>query len=227
MKKKKKTLHLSHTSILNRLICRTLQVSTMFGLIATAFEMSFMVLEPAYRTYKVLKSSKGMNTKLENNGEAVNRPAIWVSSRNGNETEEVPDGGPDKDKDKDTDQRHLLLMHWIVYAAFQATEWITKPVLPFYPVISIVTVVWLRTGGTEVVYRNLVEPFLFEHEQAIDKILNKFDQAKGTVINVTDGLQQANAAAAAAAAETDDETDVGRTGGRQPLQAPVVNLTAR
>lgn len=185
----------------------------MFRLIASIFETGFMVLEPAYRTYKVLKSGNQPDTKADDqtdyktgyqaNNRTMNRPGIMLNSR----LESKPDGRlesetdnrPEKDSenqpnsqaDKDSDQHRLLLMHWIVYAAFQAVECVTQPWLPFFPAICIVTVMWLRYGGTEIVYQKLVEPFLIEHEQAVDQVVDRFEQAKSSVATAAETAQQA------------------------------------
>lgn len=174
----------------------------MFSLVASIFETGFMVLEPAYRTYKVLKSSSGLDNGSGNqSGNQIhsrpgNRPGFLMNGGPESEPGSVPvnepingpeDGfDPDDQADKKSDQRRLLLMHWIVYAAFQAVGCLTQPWLPFFSIISIVTVVWLRCGGTEIVYQKLVEPFLSEHEQAIDQVIDKFDQTKNTVTTVTE-----------------------------------------
>lgn len=181
----------------------------MFSLVASIFETVFMVLEPAYRTYKVLKSSDGTDDGFGNwsgkkngnqtYGRTGNRPGFLLNSRPESDPNSVPvsgleDGssvGPDDQTDKEPDQRRVLLTHWIVYAAFQAVVCVTRPWLPWFPAITIVSVLWLRCGGTEIVYQRFVEPLLTEHEQDIDQIVEKFDQAKNTVTTATETTLQA------------------------------------
>jgi len=146
----------------------------MFGVLSSAVETGLMVLEPAYRTYKQLRSNESAAGEQER--------------RDGH------------------DERRRLLVHWIVYAVFRAVDCAARGWLPAYGLFNIAAVVWLRAGGgTDTVYRTAVEPFLAEHETAVDHWLHRFDRARDTVNNATAALGSAAAAAVAGAAHDEDD----------------------
>lgn len=99
-------------------------------------------------------------------------------------------------------ERRRLLVHWVVYAAFRAVDCVVRPVLPMYNLLSISSVVWLRAGGTDTVYRTLIRPFLADNEAVVDQWFDGFERARNTVTSTAAGLS-----AAAVAAVTDDQRD--------------------
>lgn len=139
----------------------------MLGVLSSAAETALMVLEPAYRTYKELKTGE--------------------TAADGDDVAAAAAGNPA--------ERRLLLVHWIVYAAFRAVDCVARPVLPMYNLLAIAAVVWLRTGGTDTVYRRLIRPFLADNEAAVDQWFDGFDRARNTA---------ASLGAAAVSAVTDD-----------------------
>lgn len=207
----------------------------MLSIIASIFETTLMVMEPAYRTYKELKSENSPENRPDSR--TSKRPESGVDERPGSKTGDKPgtksnkkpgskkgempgskkgkvtdsantersesgddekkvklDGGITADKTVDNKvptQRQLLLMHWIVYAAFHFADCLTRPWLPLFPFFSVAAIVWLRAGGTELIYRNIVEPYFIENEPRIDKWMDDFNQLKTTVVNSTGVLHNA------------------------------------
>lgn len=224
-------------------------------------ETTLMVMEPAYRTYKELKSDSSPDNRInerpgsgtgerpdnragkrpgseksgsgtgskksEKPGSKISKkgknPDVKKGKRPGSEitqrSESGADGRPGSEKgnkksnisgksdekagdkagdmaktmtdNKDPNQRRLLLMHWIVYATFHFADCLTRPWLPLFSFISIAAIVWLRAGGTEIIYRNIVEPYFIENESRIDKWMDDFHQLKNTVVNSAGVLHHA------------------------------------
>lgn len=191
----------------------------MFGILAVVAETLLLVLEPAYRTYKELKNE---NTGLapiqlstvsggsnNNNNAATNAVAVTPPQPQLQSSVAAADKG-EQQQQRQLDERRCLLVHWIVYSAFRAVDGVTQPFLPFYGVVKIVAVVWLRAGGTEIIYRTIIMPFLAKNEPLADQWLNKYDQAKNTATTVTTevvGMVTGTAAAAIAVAANKDAFD--------------------
>lgn len=147
----------------------------MLGMLSSVIETVLMVLEPAYRTYKQLKTNVPVA-----NGSTASQSESRIA----------------------TAERRRLLVHWIVYAVYRAVDCVARNSLPAYGLFSIGAVVWLRAGGgTDKVYRMAVEPFLAEHETHIDQWLERFDQVRDTVNNASATLGSVAATAAAIADE--------------------------
>ncbi|KAL5238524.1 hypothetical protein ACI65C_005934, partial [Semiaphis heraclei] len=83
------------------------------------------------------------------------------------------------------EQWRRLLIHWIVYGAFRAVESLARPWLPFYDVLKIGAIVWLRAGGSETVYQTFIRPFLVEHEPEIDQWIDQLNRTTNTVMAAT------------------------------------------
>ncbi|XP_015366883.1 PREDICTED: HVA22-like protein k [Diuraphis noxia] len=83
------------------------------------------------------------------------------------------------------DQWRRLLVHWIVYGAFRALESLARPWVPFYDVLKICAIVWLRAGGSETVYQTVIRPFLAEHESDIDMWIDQLNNTRNTVMAAT------------------------------------------
>ncbi|ORZ11480.1 TB2/DP1, HVA22 family-domain-containing protein [Absidia repens] len=69
-----------------------------------------------------------------------------------------------------------LIIYWMVVSLYLAIEYITDIFLfwfPFYYEIKLVIVLWLlpQTNGTEVFYKQYIDPFLSSHEALIDQTL--------------------------------------------------------
>ncbi|XP_060845574.1 protein YOP1 homolog [Rhopalosiphum padi] len=84
-----------------------------------------------------------------------------------------------------------LLVHWIVYGAFRAVESLARPWVPFYNVVKIGAIVWMRAGGSETVYQTIIRPFLAENEQAIDEWIDQINRTRDTVMAATSVLSAA------------------------------------
>lgn len=166
----------------------------MFGILSAFVETALMVLDPAYKTYKELKTFYRQDAIPDDDGKSP-------PSR-GKDTD-VGEGLDDGDR---SEQRRWLLTHWIVYAAYKAVDFVARPWLPMYGIINIAVVVWLRSGGSTIVYRSFIEPFLNEHEPTVDAWLERFDEAKDKMSDATAVLSTAASAAAAAVTNTNTET---------------------
>lgn len=84
-----------------------------------------------------------------------------------------------------------LLIHWIVYGAFRAVESLAKPWVPFYDLLKIGAIVWLRSGGSNTVYQMIIRPFLAENEPAIDEWIDQMNRTRETVMAATSVLSAA------------------------------------
>lgn len=96
-----------------------------------------------------------------------------------------------------------LLVHWIVYGAFRAVESLARPWVPFYDVLKIAAIVWMRAGGSETVYQSIIRPFLVENEPAIDQWMDQLNRTRDTVMTASSALS----AAVTADPDTADEGD--------------------
>lgn len=85
----------------------------------------------------------------------------------------------------DPEEWRRLLVHWIVYGAFRAVESLARPWVPFYDLVKIGTIVWLRAGGSETVYQTIIRPFLVEHELDIDQWIEQLNRTRDTVMTAT------------------------------------------
>lgn len=85
----------------------------------------------------------------------------------------------------DPEEWRRLLVHWIVYGAFRAVESLARPWVPFYDLVKIGTIVWLRAGGSETVYQTIIRPFLVEHESDIDQWIEQLNRTRDTVMTAT------------------------------------------
>ncbi|XP_060863685.1 receptor expression-enhancing protein 5-like [Metopolophium dirhodum] len=91
----------------------------------------------------------------------------------------------------DPEDWRRLLIHWIVYGAFRAVESLARPWVPFYDVVKIGTIVWLRSGGSDTVYQTIIRPFLVEHEPDIDQWIEQLNRTRDTVMSATAALSSA------------------------------------
>ncbi|VVC38759.1 TB2/DP1/HVA22-related protein, partial [Cinara cedri] len=123
------------------------------------FEAALMLLEPAYRTYKHLRTT---------------RPT--------SEGEEHHD---------DDEEGRKLFTHWVVYAAVRIVDCALCPWMPLFGLAKIAGIVWLRAGGIQKCYQAFVGPFLDDNQLAIDDLLERYDQAKNSMVNATSALTSA------------------------------------
>ncbi|XP_022166182.1 receptor expression-enhancing protein 5-like [Myzus persicae] len=115
----------------------------------------------------------------------------------------------------DPEQWRRLLVHWIVYGAFRAVEGLARPWVPFYDVVKICAIVWLRAGGSDTVYQTIIRPFLVEHEPDIDMWIDQLNRTRDSVVAATTVIS-------AAVTGDPDATDDGEPGEvTQPEPEPV------
>ncbi|CAI6358657.1 unnamed protein product [Macrosiphum euphorbiae] len=91
----------------------------------------------------------------------------------------------------DPEEWRQLLIHWIVYGAFRAVESLARPWVPFYDMVKIGTIVWLRAGGSDTVYQTIIRPFLVEHEPDIDQWIEQLNRTRDTMASATSALSSA------------------------------------
>ncbi|XP_025196028.1 receptor expression-enhancing protein 5-like [Melanaphis sacchari] len=91
----------------------------------------------------------------------------------------------------DQDVWRRLLVHWIVYGVFRAVEGLARPWVPFYDLVKIGAIVWLRAGGSDTVYQMIIRPYLAENEQAIDEWIDQMNRTRETVMAATSVLSAA------------------------------------
>ena len=72
------------------------------------------------------------------------------------------------------------LIYWIVYASFGFIEYIGYAFfhsLPFYWLIKCLFLIWLMApgekGGSQILYKRLICPFILKHHPTIDKHLRE------------------------------------------------------
>lgn len=137
----------------------------MLGMLSSAIETGLMVLEPAYRTYKQLKSNESV------------------------------DGSSLQEESSVMECRELLVhwITYATFRALDCIVRNWLPAYSLLSIGVIVWL--RRAGGTDKVYRMAIEPFLAEHELVIDQWLNRFGQARDTMNNATATLSSVAAAA--------------------------------
>lgn len=69
-----------------------------------------------------------------------------------------------------------IFIHWIVYSVFRVVDCLTEHWCPMHSVVKLITIIWLRMGGSEKLYRSVIQPFLNEHEPSIDSWLSRYTQ---------------------------------------------------
>lgn len=160
------------------------------------------------------------NSEVLDDGKGPVDGAVPDDAKDAGDGKDPNDDDPDFDDKGPSKHDHLmerrwLLIHWIVYASYNVVDFVARSLLPMYDVISIVTVLWLRLGGSEKVYRSFIEPFLAERELVIDRWLERFSQAKDTMTDASAVLSVTAAAATSAATrivkvDADMDTNTGK-----------------
>ena len=90
-------------------------------------------------------------------------------------------------QNRDAKQQIKMLMHWIVFATYTASESILDifvPWFPFYYEIKILFLFWLvspYTKGTIIFYRKIIHPNLVIKEKNIERFIEKI-QEKGYIV---------------------------------------------
>lgn len=150
-----------------RLICHTLMQNTkrnlcrysttMLGIISTGFEMFFMVLEPAYRTYKEL---------------------AWVQSTT--MTRGVAQAVAER-------RRQLMVhwIVYSAFRVTDWPAQILVPGYSFVKIAIIVWLGPGR--GTETVYESIISPFLRRNERTADQWLTTVNRERVSIAEVIDG----------------------------------------
>eukprot|EP00499_Haloplacidia_sp_CaronLabIsolate_P004982 CAMPEP_0196770058 /NCGR_PEP_ID=MMETSP1104-20130614/909_1 /TAXON_ID=33652 /ORGANISM="Cafeteria sp., Strain Caron Lab Isolate" /LENGTH=200 /DNA_ID=CAMNT_0042140165 /DNA_START=40 /DNA_END=642 /DNA_ORIENTATION=- len=79
---------------------------------------------------------------------------------------------------KRTDDDTLWLTYWVVYAALCIVETFSDIILswiPFYYVVKLGLLMWCMhpsTQGAVVIYKNVLAPFLLNHQETVDRTLD-------------------------------------------------------
>lgn len=67
-----------------------------------------------------------------------------------------------------------LFIHWIVYSVFRVIDCWSEHWCPMHSVVKLVTIIWLRMGGSEKLYWSVIQQLLNEDGSSIDLWLSRY-----------------------------------------------------